>query len=78
MKMSATKVEKFSFSYAEDEKLLDALAPHPAIYDLKNLQYKDQRAKDNTWVIIANEVGRSGKQKKLLCCINLERKLYFY
>lgn len=55
------KTEKFTFSCEEDDKLIEAVASHPALYDLKHELYKDQRAKDNIWVIIGNAVGRSGK-----------------
>lgn len=59
--MSTPKIEKFTFSSEQDDKLIEALAPHPALYDLKHELYRDQRAKDNIWITIANEVGRTGK-----------------
>ena len=51
---------KWSFTAEEDEKLIEAISVHPALFDLKHEFYKDQRVKDNIWIIIAGEVGRSG------------------
>lgn len=59
--MSSKTALKLNFTPEEDEKLVEAISPHPLIYDLRNPQYKDQRAKDNVWVVISEEVGRSGK-----------------
>lgn len=54
---------KLNFTAEEDDKLVEAVAAHPAVYDLHHALYKDQRAKDNIWVVIAGEVGRSGMYK---------------
>jgi predicted SprT family Zn-dependent metalloprotease len=52
---------KFSFTPQEDDILIEEIAQHPAIYDLKHKLFKDVRAKDNIWKQIAQNVGRSGK-----------------
>lgn len=60
--MSGNKTNlKLNFSAEEDEKLIEAVAIHPAIYDLQHSMYKDQGAKDNVWIEIATIVERSGE-----------------
>lgn len=51
------------FSSAEDEKLINVVHVHKAIYDAQNTDYKDQQIKDNIWDEIANHVGRNGEKK---------------
>lgn len=53
--------EKINFSSPEDEKLIEAVAKHPSLYDLHCPLYKDQVVKDNAWKEVAESVGRSGK-----------------
>ncbi|XP_054288967.1 uncharacterized protein LOC129004415 [Macrosteles quadrilineatus] len=47
------------FTLEEDEKLVEAISPHPEIYNLRHPLYKDQRARNNVWEAISEEVGRS-------------------
>lgn len=49
------------FSAIEDEKLINAIGLHRAIYDSENVDYKNQHIKDNIWEVIAKETERSGK-----------------
>ncbi|KAK9708215.1 Alcohol dehydrogenase transcription factor Myb/SANT-like [Popillia japonica] len=47
------------FSAIEDEKLINAIGLHRAIYDSENVDYKNQHIKDNIWEVIAKETERS-------------------
>ena len=47
------------FTCEEDDKLIEAVAAHPALSDMKHVLYKDQHAKDNIWGVIAGEVGKT-------------------
>ncbi|KAJ8965702.1 hypothetical protein NQ317_006743 [Molorchus minor] len=50
---------RFQFSPEEDEKLVELVARHPALYDASHMEYKDQMMKENIWKEISNEVERS-------------------
>ncbi|KAJ8928544.1 hypothetical protein NQ314_018893 [Rhamnusium bicolor] len=50
---------RFQFSPEEDEKLVELVARHPALYDAGHMEYKDQMMKENIWKEISNEVRRS-------------------
>ncbi|KAJ8938643.1 hypothetical protein NQ314_011382 [Rhamnusium bicolor] len=50
---------RFQFSPEEDEKLVELVARHPALYDAGHMKYKDQMMKENIWKEISNEVRRS-------------------
>jgi Alcohol dehydrogenase transcription factor Myb/SANT-like. len=43
-------------SRQEDDKLIKAVAAHPAVFDMKHVLYKDQHTKDSIWVVITGEV----------------------
>lgn len=58
--MSCKNSTKFYFSAEEDEKLIEEVSTHPALYDLQDPNYKDQKVKDNIWVVVGEEVGRPG------------------
>ena len=51
-------------SHPEDYKLIEEIAAHPAVFDMKHVFCKDQHAKDNIWVVIAGEVGKTGTTKQ--------------
>ncbi|KAJ8928436.1 hypothetical protein NQ314_019025 [Rhamnusium bicolor] len=50
---------RFQFSPEEDEKLVELVARHPALYDAGHMEYKDQMMKEIIWKEISNEVRRS-------------------
>lgn len=69
----AGKGNRLRFSREEDELLIREIGGHPCLYDMKNKYYKDIHVRDNTWAVIAEIVGKPGKQNKnkIICqCVH--------
>ena len=54
------KGHRLQFSKEEDETLINEVSQHPALYDPKHKQYKDQNVRDNTWELISQVVSKNG------------------
>lgn len=50
----------------EDSAFIDIVLPRPWLYDLDHMQYKKTKYKDNTWELVAEGMGWSGKYSILL------------
>lgn len=61
MSNNNNKGNRLRFSKTDDEKLINEVAMHPALYDLKHELYKDQNVRDNIWKIVSEKVNKSGK-----------------
>lgn len=49
-----------AFTAEEDEVLIDMVAEHPILYDLRLESYKDAQKKQNVWKDIAGILKKSG------------------
>ncbi|KAI4461696.1 madf domain transcription factor [Holotrichia oblita] len=56
--LSQNKGKRLRFSVEEDEKLINTVQKHPALYDASNKLYKNQNVRDNAWDDVAGVVGR--------------------
>ncbi|KAI4455499.1 madf domain transcription factor [Holotrichia oblita] len=56
--LSQNKGKRLRFSVEEDEKLINTVQKHPALYDASNKIYKNQNVRDNAWDDVAGVVGR--------------------
>jgi hypothetical protein len=50
-----------AFSSTEDIVLIELVAKHPALYDLKHAQYKVHNVRENVWAEIREKLGKTGK-----------------
>lgn len=72
--MTKGKGNRLRFSLEEDEILINEMGKHPCLFDAKNKLYKDQVVRDNTWVLIAEIVGKTGKY---ITSNNIENRVNF-
>jgi hypothetical protein len=50
-----------AFLSTEDIVLIELVAQHPALYDLKHAQYKVHNVRENVWAEIGEKLGKTGK-----------------
>ena len=46
----------YSNVYAEEEKLIEAVRGFPSVWQVSSLSYRDTRAKENAWKLVASQV----------------------
>jgi hypothetical protein len=52
---------KMAFSSTEDIVLIESVAQHSALYDLKHAQYKVHNVRENVWAEIGEKLEKTGK-----------------
>jgi hypothetical protein len=50
-----------TFSSTEDIVLIELVAQHSALYDLKHAQYKVHNVRENVWAEIGEKLGKTSK-----------------
>ena len=45
--------------YAQEEKIIEAVRGFPCLWQVSALSYRDSRAKENAWKLVASQVGTS-------------------
>lgn len=49
------------FSSVDDERLIENVREFPSLYDHENKDFKDFQIRENTWQLISDILGKSGK-----------------
>lgn len=60
-----------SFLEAEEENLINLVANHPVLYDVGDVDYRNNVVKDKVWKIIGKELNKDGEY-------DLHYRLYIY
>lgn len=53
-------MESKCFNHALDERLIDLVRTHPALYQSSHISYKENAVKENVWDEIALSLDRTG------------------
>ena len=53
---------RLDFNLEQEEKLIEYVKDHPALFDPRDSQYKSRTYRDHLWAEFASSINKTGKQ----------------